>query len=267
MSTGVALEGLSELRGMLREFSDRRVAAAISTSLTRAAKEMSAEWQQQINLRIHKPNPRTKSATTFESATANTLQARVLVKDQQSGTSAAEYLAPNEYAGSRNIKKFEAALQASGAMPRGWVTVPGLGAEFDAYGNVSRSLIVQVITQLGTDYSPGYARVIPKTVAGRLAAAARKGKSFIAIQPIESQPMSISAGIYRVQNKGFGNVLTSIFLFRRAATYRKSLDLQAHAIRQAPAIIQEQFGIAVAESFDRLQAQRANRAAAAAGTP
>jgi hypothetical protein len=262
MSINVSLEGLPELREKMRDFSERRVAAAIATSLTRAAKDMAGQWQDQINRRIHQPNPRTRSATTFESANANTLQARVLVKDKLSGTSPSEYLAPNEYAGSRNVKKFEAALQASGALPRGWVTVPGRGAKFDAYGNVARAQIIAVITQLGQDYSPGYQRVIPKTVGGRLAAMARRGKSYIAIQPIESQPMKIAPGIYEIQGTGLSKVLAAIFLFKRTATYRKQLDLQAHAIREAPIIIAEEFGIAVSESFDRLMAQRARRAGA-----
>jgi len=249
----VNLDGLPELRAALNEFSTRRLNAAISTALTRGAKEMSGQWQEQIDRRVDRPIARTKSATTFQSATAATLQSRVLVKDQLAGTPPSEYLSPQESGGLRNLKKFEAALQASGAMPRGMVVVPGRGAQLDAYGNVSRSQIIAVILQLGSEYSPGYARVIPKTVAGRIAAMQRHGKSFIAVQPDEAKQLKVSAGIYEKQ----GDAMRAVFLFKRTATYRRMLDLQAHAMREAPAVINEEFGIAVAESFARLQASRA----------
>jgi hypothetical protein len=250
----INLNGLPEFQTALREFSARRLNAAVSTSLTRGAKEMAGQWQDQIDRRIDRPIARTKSATTFQSATAASLQSRVLVKDNLSGTSPSEYLGPQERAGSRNLKKFEAALQASGAMPRGYVVVPGRGAQLDAYGNVSRAQIIAVITQLGTDYSPGYQRVIPKTVAGRLAAMARRGKSFIAVNPDEAKEMKVSPGIYERKQ---GGGMVAVFLYKRTVVYRKVLDLQATAIKEAPEIIAEEFGIAVAESFARLQASRA----------
>jgi hypothetical protein len=253
VSITIDLQGMPELRTALREFSDRRLAAAISTSLTRGAKEMAGRGQEQIDRRIDRPVARTKSATTFQSATAATLQSRVLVKDNLAGTPPSEYLAPQEGGGNRNLKKFEQALQASGAMPRGFVVVPGRGAQLDAFGNVSRSQIIAVITQLGQDYSPGYARVIPKTVAGRLAAMARRGRAYIAVQPDEANALKVSAGIY----ERVGDQLKAVFLFKRTALYRKRLDLQKLWAAEAPAIIADEFGIAVIESFARLQAQRA----------
>jgi hypothetical protein len=254
MSITIDLQGIPELRTMLREFSDRRLSNAISTSLTRGAKEMAGVWQDQIDRRVDRPNPRTKSATTFQGATAATLQARVLVKDKLSGTPPSEYLAPQESGGvDTNLRKFEQALQNRGALPRGYVVVPGRGAQLDGYGNVSRSQIIAVIAQLGTNYSPGYAQVIPRTVAGRLAAMARKGIFYIAVLPDEAKAMRVSAGIYERS----GAKLKAIFVFKRTRTYRKALDLQATAVREAPAVIADEFSIAVIESFARLQRTRA----------
>lgn len=249
----IKLQGLQEVRAALKEFSDRRFANAVSTSLTRAAKEMGSEWQEQINRRLDRPVARTQSATTFVSATALTLQSKVLVKDQMAGTAPATYLNPQERAGGRGVKKFEQALQASGAMPRGYVLVPGRGAKLDSYGNVSRSQIIAVITQLGTDYSPGYRRVIPKTVAGRLRVMAKRGNSFIAVQPGEEKQLGVSAGIYEKSGDG---ALKAVFLFKRAVRYRKVLDLERTAAQQAPDIIGKEFARAVSESFARLRAQQ-----------
>lgn len=248
----VKLEGLAEMRAQLREFSDRRFRAAVVTSLTRAAKEVSKDWQEQINRRLDTPVARTQSATLSMGANAESLQAEARVKDQVPGTPPATYLNPQERAGNRRVKLFEQALQNAGAMPRGYITVPGRGATLDAYGNVSRSQIIAVITQLGTDYSPGYARVIPKTVAGRLAAMQRHGKSYIAVRPGEEAARTVSPGIYE---RGPSGGLRAVFLFQRFATYRKRLDLEREAAAAAPDIIGAEFARAVSESFARLQAR------------
>ena len=246
----IKIEGLAEVRQQLQEFSDRRFRAAVATSLTRAAKDIKESWQLQITNRIDRPVARTQSATMFVSANAQTIRSEVRVKDLMSGTPPATYLNPQERAGSRRVKKFELALQATGAMPRGYVLVPGRGAQLDGYGNVSRSQIIAVITQLGTDYSPGYARVIPKTVAGRLAAMARRGKSYVAVQPGEAAAAKVSPGIYEKQ----GAALRAVFVFKRSVSYRKRLDLERKAAKEAPDIIAKEFRRAVAESFARLRA-------------
>jgi hypothetical protein len=246
----IQIEGLDIVRQQLREFSDRRFRAAVATSLTRAAKDIKEEWQQQITNRVDRPVARTKSATVFLSANVENIKSEVRVKDQLSGTPPATYLNPQERAGSRRVKQFEQALQASGAMPRGYVLVPGRGAQLDGYGNVSRSQIISVITQLGTDYSPGYQRVIPKTVAGRLAVMARRGKSYIAVQPGEEAARKVSPGIYE---RGSGGALRAVFIFKRSVRYRKLLDLERTAAREAPDIIAREFRRAVAESFARMK--------------
>lgn len=248
----IKLEGLDEVRAALTEFSDRRFAAAVATSFTRSAKETSRSWQEHINRNLDRPIARTRAATTFLSASAASLTATVKVKDALPGTPPSEYLSPQERAGSRTMKKFEAALQASGAMPRGYVTVPGRAAVLDAYGNVSRAQIVAVIAALGKDWSPGYQRVIGSTTERRLARQQKLGRKYIAIQPEEVAQRRVSGGIYERMADG---TLRAVFVYRRAVSYRKRLDLEALAAKEAPDIIAEEFQRAVAESFARLRAR------------
>ncbi len=187
------VSGVDQARAALAGFSDRRFKAAIATAVTRTARKAAQGWNQQLQTTIDRPTARTKSAATFQGATANKLSARVFVKDRMVGTAPDEYLQAQEWGGSRAVKKFEQALINSGAMPRGYVTVPGEAAQRDAYGNVSRSLIIAVLAQLGSDYSPGYQRVISKSATRRLATAARRGQRFVAVQP----GARISPGIYQ----------------------------------------------------------------------
>lgn len=249
------LHGLAEMRAALSDFSDRRFRAAVSTSLTRSARQMKADWQEQIDRRIDRPIARTQSATVFTSATAATLQAEVKVKDQMTGTPPATYLNPQERSGGRTAKKFEQALISSGVMPRGYITVPGRGAQLDAYGNVSKSQIIAVIAALGANYSPGYQRVISTSTAKRLATLTRRGGQYISVHPDDAKTLGVSAGIYE---KTSGKTLKAVFLYRRAVRYRKILDLEALAAKEGPRIIGEEFARAVNESFARLRAQQAS---------
>ena len=246
------IKGLPELRASLKEFSDRRMAAAVATALTRTAKTVAQQWQEQIIGEVDKPAARTQSATTFLRATAQSLTATVLVKNQQQGTPAASYLGPLQFGGARQVKKFERSLIASGVMPRGYVTVPGRSAEIDGYGGVSRSQIISVLAALGTDYSPGYARVISKSTEKKLAKLAKRGKRYTVVQPGEERQAGASPGIYERQPDG---TRRAVFVFKKAAVYTRQLRLIETAPEQVMAVFEVEARRAVQEAAARLAAR------------
>ncbi len=248
----VKITGVEELRRDLRQFSDRRFNATVATALTRTAKALSQGWQQQIDAKIDRPTARTQAATSFKGASASQLTATVLVKQRMPGMAPAAYLAHHETGSARLIKKFEQALINSGAMPRGFVTVPGRHAKLDAFGNVSRAQIVAVIAQLGSDYSPGYQRVISKSVQKRLARQRRHGRTYIAVSPAEARKLRVSPGIYeRMPDES----RKAVFLFRSSTRYSKRLDLVGRAKLDVGKVFGQEFGRAAAESLARMQAR------------
>ena len=246
----IEITGLKELQDQFLDFSQRRMSAALSTGLTRAAKRLSQDWQEQINSTVDRPIARTRSATLFRGASAASLTSEVKLKDQMTGLAPAVYLAPQEWGGSRLVKKFERALIASGAMPRGYVTVPGKHAQRDGYGNVTRSLIIAVISQLGRDYSPGYQQVISKNADRRLASQVRRGRRYIAIQPGTPR---VSPGIYERMADGS---LNAVFLYRRDVTYGKRLTLIERGQQLGAQFATEEISRAMSDSMARLQARR-----------
>lgn len=260
----IELQGLAELRAELREFSDRRFNASVASALTGTAKSMRDSWRAEIDREVDRPLARTKSAAMFLSASAAKLQSEVKLKDDVAGTPPATYLNPQERGGSRLVKKFEQALQNAGAMPKGYFTVPGRGAKLDAHGNVSRAQIVAVITALGTAYSPGYERVIPKTAAGRLRAMAKRGVSYIAVLPGETLAKTMSPGIYEAsvvpdtsKSTWWRGAFKAVFLYKRGTTYRKRLNLEKMAIEEAPKQISEELRKYIEASFARLREKQA----------
>jgi hypothetical protein len=250
----IQVSGLKEVLADLRDMSERRVKAAAATALTRTAREVEKRWQTDIRTSIDRPTKRTLESTVVRQATAQRLVAEVKLKDSVSrGQSPAEYLAPHETGSQRFLKKFERALVASGAMPSGYFVVPGKAAVLDGYGNVSRAQIVQVIAQLGAEYSPGYQRVISKNTQKRMARAARLGRAYVAVQPgTDAKRQRVSPGIYERMANGDRK---AVFLFKRSVTYRRRLSLIQLAEKEASQMVQREFTRAIDESRAKMLAK------------
>ena len=251
ISLNVKMTGLQELRAELAGFSDRRLRAAAATGLTRTAKRLAVEWQKEIDAKIDQPMAFTKKATRIEAAKADNLTAKVALKDvSRGGMSQAEYLQQHELGGSRLVKKFERALIASGAMPQGYITVPGKGVDRNGYGNVSRGTITAVISQLGQDFSPGYQRTISRDAARRARSQARHGKRYL-VMPVDNQS-GVNPGIYV---RGADRMLRMVFAFKRVVQYSRKLTLQSSAADKVQAIAAQEFDRAIGESLERLRAR------------
>jgi len=254
MKIDIKLDGLAQVQDTFREVSDRRLRAIAATTLTRTAKRLSKQWQGEIDRAIDRPVARTQKAVRIEPARADSLTAMVALKDAVGqGMAPGQYLQQHEHGGGRLVKKFEQALINSGAMPSGYITVPGRGAGIDGYGNVSRATIIAVIAQLGRDYSPGYQRVISKSSAKRAASMARHGRRYI-VMPVGNK--SVSPGVYERRSD---RTVSAVFLFKKMVSYSRKLTLQASAQELAPAIAAEEFDRALSESLARLAARGAAR--------
>lgn len=222
MKIDIQVTGIKELQRDLKDFSERRFKSTVSTALTRTAVQVRKDWQGQINTVVQGPTPLTNKAVAFTGAKADKLEAQVFLVNRGGAASPSEYLRPQEFGGGRNVKKFERALISAGAMPSGYITVPGSAAKLDGFGNVSRAQLVDVIRALGSQYSPGYQRVISKSANKRLAAQARSGRQYIAVSPVDAKRFRVSPGIYERMADGSRK---AIFLFKNGVTYRKRLGL------------------------------------------
>ena len=267
MQLNLRIEGLDAVRGQLRAFSDRRYRAAVATALTRTARQVESAWQGELAGAFDRPTATTRNAVLVRRADASTLQAEVLIKDQAGpgGRAPVAWISTEEQGGERYLKKFEQALMAQGSMPAGYRAVPGPGARLDSFGNVARGQIVQVLAQLGAQFSPGYQRVISASAAKRAAKALATGRKFVAILPGMGKG-GLKPGIYerRAGRGGRSFVgprqqvergLVAVFLFVRGVRYRPRTTLMQRG-RLAAQGFSSELQRAVSESMARLQ-QRA----------
>lgn len=257
MKLDIQVTGLKELQANLKDFSERRLNAAVATALTRTAKTVAQSWSANIIGTIDRPTAPTLKAVSFTGAKAESLQSTVFLKDRVGKAEPSVYLAPHEFGGDRLLKKFERALVSSGAMPSGYFTVPGRHATLDGNGNVSRAQLVAVIRSLGSQYSPGYQRVISRDAKKVLTAQARHGRQYVAFTPQEAKRAQVSPGIYERMADGSRK---AIFLFKSGVVYKKRLRLvDRQSVQDIERTLQLEVTRAVNESLARLAAKKAGQ--------
>lgn len=281
MKLDIDVRGLRQALATLQGFSDRRINAVIATALTRTVLEGKAAVTSALPRVFDRPTPYTMKSVKYEGATAARLNAFVgidieAVRDMYGNVSgyrgggdtpASKYLLPQIEGGKRRIKRMELALQARAAMPKGWLAVPARGARLDAYGNVSRGQVAQIISQLGAalvhgDYSklkrnPGESEKAWQ--ARRRKAFGRSGGQYIAIA---KQQGKLKPGIYLAEGRDFGRKLgygrngrlTPVFIFVRSTKYAKRLDFYGIVNRVATTRLQPNVEQAVGEHIARLAA-------------
>lgn len=252
MKISARITGTADARNLIAGFSERRLRAAVATGLTRAARLIAPAWRDTMANQLDRPTPGTLAAVQTTQATAITLAATVQLRDRaaKAGTlTPAQWIGPQELGGGRLVKKFERALMAQGAMPAGCKVVPGKYAKLDAYGNISRGQITQVIAQLGADYSPGYQRTISKSTAKRLASAQRTGRTYVAVPRAVGR---LHAGVYQRSGPG-GRLLLPVFFYVTQVGYRKRLTLDQVGLRQGATLVPREVARALAEHAAKLR--------------
>jgi hypothetical protein len=251
MAATVTIKGLEAFQAQMRDFSERRMNAAVATALTRTAKQTRDVVQGRLGQVFDRPTPYTLNALFFTGATAQRLSASVKFKDEGagSGTPATKYLLPNVEGGVRRSKRFEVALQAAGHLPAGWVVTPGPGAAIDAYGNISKGQIIQVLSQLRITMTAGHTRNMSFDTGKAISAQRKAGGRFFVVKPGgRARP-----GVY--QREFVGRSVTSVFWFVHHAAYKKRYDFDGEVQRVAEPLLQVEMARAVAEAATRLAAR------------
>ena len=136
-------------------------------------------------------------------------------------------------------------------MPAGSYAVPTDYAKRDAFGNVTRGQVVQILVQLaGGSVRDGYRRVISASATKRAQAAIRAGREYVAVL---AQQGKLGPGIYaRV-----GNDLRMVFSYESRVYYKRQVSLLDRAKRTAPRVFAAEFDRALSESAARLRARGA----------
>lgn len=136
--------------------------------------------------------------------------------------------------GSRATKRMEGALRRIGVLPPGFMVVPGKACQLDAFGNIPRGFIVQLLAYLNAFGEQGYKANMTDKRRAKLAG--RQGAKITGVEYFVSRgrglwfgrPQHLAPGIW-LRTGTHGVVVRPVLLFVRRGVWRQRIDIRAIA--------------------------------------
>lgn len=204
-----------EISRRFQDMARKQVNYATARALSRTAVVVKAAEVREMKDVFDRPTPYTLNSVYVKSATKQNLSARVWLKDDTSkGTPANKFLGPQIAGGLRGLKRFEKALRSKGYLPDGMIAVPASGAKLDAYGNMDRGQIVQMLSYLNAFGEEGYRANMNEKK--RKAFRKRKSAAYFVGRPRGGK---LPLGVWQRISAANVNVLKPILLFVDAPRY------------------------------------------------
>jgi len=233
------------------EQSPKQARYALAVTLNKLPKLVIEDQRKEMRDVFDRPTPWTlNSLRQWGRATRDKLETTVDFRANfGKGIQPEQYMRAEISGGERRLKRYEAALRAVGALPDDYLTVPGEGANIDAFGNISAGQVVQLLSYFKAFPEAGYkANATDKTKA-RLARdnkrTGARGFTYFVGAPGRGQ-----LGIYKRTQFGFGSSIVPVLIFVRSANYEARYDIEYVAKltmqREAEPLFVEAFGQAMA---------------------
>jgi hypothetical protein len=211
---------LSQAARDVRELG-RNAEFASVVARTRTALDIRNAQQATMRSVIDRPTGYTLRGLFVRPATMARPLAEVGLKDDlatsNQGIPPSYYLAAQIEGGPRRLKRFEVALEAAGAMPKGWRAVPGRGADLDAHGNISRGQLVKILSFFRLFNRAG----ATQNRSNRASRGTRRRDEYFMI-PVGTNHPRLSPGVYRVAQE-MGGAPLMVLAFVRHFRYRPRL--------------------------------------------
>lgn len=241
----VNVDASGALRKLVRFEGIAKQAAVQALNWTAA--DAALEVQEEMRRVFDRPTPYTIRGVGVWKAKPADPVAQVGLKNVGAGkgTPASAFLGPQVYGGERRMKRLERALERIGALPSGWIAVPASGAQFDAYGNMSRGQIVQILSALQAFGEQGYRANMDAKGRARLARGSKRayGREYFVSHGkgfrmgtgswTHGRNQHLPAGVWMRQGGGLGKALRPVLLFVRSAAYRPRLAFHRVVVEYA----------------------------------
>lgn len=249
----ITVQGVQDLRKLasgVREI-DRHIPFAAAVALTRTARLVQREIEDEMRDKFDRPTPMVMRSLRVIPAKKSSLEARVFLKNIPLGRRAsglADVIAHQFFGGKRRSTGAEVRLRAAKVLPRGKHIVPSARAGRDVYGNLPRSEIVQMLTEL-RGITPGRKSMSDrqrrrKSKQGLLVSRGFKdGRRTLDQQYFVTRGRNSEAiGIWRIVGPGR---VEPFVVFTSAPKYKQRIDIDTIGRR----IMREHFGREFGRAF------------------
>jgi len=221
------LVALRERFGRARE----RFPKMVEVALNKTAAAGQAAVKQEMERVFDRPTPFVLASTFIKPAIApSNLEAHVYLKDVESkNISPARALAHEVTGGAREWKRSEGALRRIGLLAPGENAVPGAAAKLDAYGNMDRGQIIQILAYMQAFGEQGYKSNTTDKGKKKLAKGSKKtlGARYFFKRDTPGR------GIYLSQQAMGRWSMQPVLMFVRRGAYKRRLDMRAVVDRVA----------------------------------
>ncbi|MCH2341471.1 hypothetical protein ACGFZ7_16395 [Pseudomonas sp. NPDC047963] len=242
MKASIIDDGLRPAAAALQQLAGDLPARALADALNHTANQTRPALQVEMASVFDRPTPFTLNAVRVLNAKPSSLEAAVWVKDEKDnaskGQAPEDWVAPQVFGGPRVDKKSELLLRAKGILPAGKFIVPAAGARLDAYGNISRGQMIQILSGLSAiEGSAGYTA----NASGKWRSF-RKGhaKAFFVMRRGKS-PIGIA--------ERRGKAVTMVLAFVSQPQYRARLDFHGVVQRVVEANLETNIDKAITDAL------------------
>lgn len=222
MRYDIKADGLDDALEPLKQLSGPAARRALQMALNKMAEEAIGPLQSEVASVFDRPTPFTVNAFRIDYAKQSSLEAAVAVKDEKSGSSKGQapeaWFEPQVYGGERQLKASEKRLRQAGVLPPGMYVAPGPGARLDAYGNMSRGHMMQLLSGLQTFDLSGSDHNATESYRSQ---AKKHAKAFFVIR---KGNRAIGIGERREWGPGSRNRFKIVLLFVREPAYAPRFD-------------------------------------------
>jgi hypothetical protein len=222
----IELTGMADAISRLDYFELQQLPFAQAKTLTDIADIAKNEAIKEMRRVFDRPTAFTLNALKVERATKRRLEARVVLKDPTRIDDEHHYLNVETAGGTRGFKPFEARLLRKRIIPAGEYAVPGQGADMDAFGNMKRGQITQVLSYFDAFGDAGFRANMGDRGRKRLGKTTKKKRGFAYFTAKPGNKQNLKPGIYKRVDTGFGGAISRVLLFSRASAYQPRIDLQ-----------------------------------------
>lgn len=226
----------------------KQVKFAAAVALTKTAEVVrESEYAEMRNV-FDRPTPYTMRSLFLKGATKETLTATVWLKDDFSG--GGHYLRPQIQGGARVPKRFEQLLARSGVLPQGWVAVPASGARFDAFGNMERVQLLQILAYLQSFGEQGYKANITAKGRAKLAKGTKAKQGIAYFVSGREKGKALPLGIWQRTYFASGTSIRPVLLFYSQVKYRAIFGFDVVGQRVASAEFPKQYQPALQRAME-----------------
>lgn len=206
---------IEALSRALRTVGDRQLPFVFALTATRLAQLVKEGTLRVMGQRLDRPTKTTLNSLYVQVAKKGNPVARSYFKDAwTSGVPADTYLQQAVKGGRRPHKRFEKALIAKGAMKSGQYAIP-VASALNQYGNVSRGVMMKILSGLGAAESVGG--------ADANATGSRRSKRKGNADRYFAGEVDGTEGIWERQKTAFGDAVRPVFVFKDSPPNYRSI--------------------------------------------